>query len=78
MTRTLAAALVTSTLLLAAPAPARADDDDPSPNQEICGAYNLGVPPDQIPEDINRGDARWNYWRAQQRTRDTILGGDCG
>jgi hypothetical protein len=69
-----AAALLAS--LLAAPAPARADDD-PDPTQEICGAYNLGVPPDQIPGDLGRNDARWNYWRAQQRTSQTIISGGC-
>jgi hypothetical protein len=54
------------------------DDDGPSVTDEICGAYNLGVPPGDIPGRLGANDGRENYWRAQQQTRDAILGGDCG
>jgi hypothetical protein len=71
---TIAVALV----LLAAPAHADPDGDGPSVTDEICGAFDMGVPPSDIPGMLHRNDGRWNYWRAQQRTSQTIIGGDCG
>jgi hypothetical protein len=75
-------AAVVAAVLVCAPI-ARADgddgdDDSPSTEQEICGAFNLGVPPGDIPGRLGQNDGRWNYWRAQQRTRDTIIDGGCG
>jgi hypothetical protein len=52
--------------------------DTPSTTDEICGAFNMGVPPGDIPGRLGQNDGRWNYWRAQQRTSQTIIGGDCG
>jgi hypothetical protein len=54
--------------------PARADHD---PTPEVCGAFNLGVPPDQIAQGLERGDGRYNYWRAQQSTIWPIIEGQC-
>ena len=74
--RTTAAAAALATAL-AAPAYADPDDDDTTTN-EICGAFNLGVAPGDIPGRLGANDGRWNYWRAQQKTRDTIVEGGCG
>jgi hypothetical protein len=52
--------------------------DTPSTTDEICGAFDMGVPPGDIPGRLGQNDGRWNYWRAQQRTSQTIIGGDCG
>lgn len=41
-------------------APAHADDTTTS----VCGAFNLGVPPDQIAGGLQQGDGRYDYWRA--------------
>jgi hypothetical protein len=74
------AALTAGTLAaitLAAPAHADPDDDSPSTTQVICGAFDMGVPPGDIPGRLGQNDSRWNYWRAQQRTSQTILQGDC-
>jgi hypothetical protein len=72
-----AAACAAMVLVMGAAGTARADDD-PTVTQEICGTYNLGVPQDQIPVDLQRNDGRWNTWTSQQRTNQTILGGACG
>lgn len=53
---------------------ARADD----PTPEVCGAFNLGVPPEQIAGGLEQNDARYNYWRAHQSTVWPIIEGDCG
>jgi hypothetical protein len=63
--------------LLAPTAHADPDGDAPSITQEICGAFDLGVPPGDIPGRLGQNDGRWNYWRAQQRTSQTIVSGDC-
>jgi hypothetical protein len=65
-------------LALALAAPAHADPDDNDTTQQICGAFDLGVPPGDIPGRLGQNDGRWNYWRAQQKTRDTIIEGGCG
>lgn len=73
----LAAALALAAVLGAGTA--RADpDDDSDTTQQICGAFDMGVPPGDIPGRLGQNDGRWNYWRAQQRTEQTIVGGDCG
>lgn len=77
MTRTFAVALAAGCLALTAIAHAD-DPDDPGTGQEICGAYNLGVPPSQIPDNLHHNDGRWNYWRGQRETEQRIVGGDCG
>jgi hypothetical protein len=64
-------------IVLAPTAHADPDDDAPSITQEICGAFDMGVPPGDIPGRLGQNDGRWNYWRAQQRTSQTILQGDC-
>jgi hypothetical protein len=39
----------------------RAHADDPDPNPAVvCGMYDAGVPPGQIPDDLRRNDARVN------------------
>ena len=46
------AAIAAATIALAAPAQADPDDpgsDTPSTTDEVCGAFNLGVPPGDIP-----------------------------
>lgn len=74
------AATVLAALVALAPAAHADDDDDQAPNttQEICGAYNYGQPPADIPGNLGRNDARENYWRAQHQTEQTIIGGQCG
>jgi hypothetical protein len=64
-------------VLLAAPAYADPDDDQTTTDQ-ICGAFDMGVPPGDIPGRLGANDGRWNYWRAQQRTSQTIIEGGCG
>lgn len=71
----LAGAVAPAMVVLASPASA---DDGPDPTQEVCGAYHLGVAPERIAEGLERGDGRYNYWRAQQTTVWPILEGDCG
>lgn len=61
-------------LTLGSPATAHADDD-PGP---VCTAFNLGVPPDQIAQDLQRNDHRINEWQAQRETNWPIIEGDCG
>jgi hypothetical protein len=69
---------------LAAPAYGDPDDDDTgssssnpgdSTDAEICGAFNLGVPPADIPGMLQRNNGQWNYWRGVQRTRQDIIEG---
>jgi hypothetical protein len=69
-------AAVALAVLLAAPAHADPDDGDTT-DQIICGAFDAGVPPGDIPGRLGQNDHRWNYWRAQQRTRDDIVEGNC-
>lgn len=64
-------------LVLGSPSVARADNDDPGTGQEVCGAFNLGVPPDQIAQDLQRNDHRINEWQAQRDTNWPIISGDC-
>jgi hypothetical protein len=77
----LAAALALAVLL---GAPAHADPDDPdtsSPDtttNEVCGAYNLGVPQAEVPGRLGANDGRENYWKAQRDTNWPIIEGDCG
>jgi hypothetical protein len=52
--------------------------EPPCPEREVCGAFNLGVPPGHIPGDLHRNDGRSNYWRGQRETEQHIIGGDCG
>jgi hypothetical protein len=74
-----AVGIVALSIMLAVPAHAGPDDDGgPSVTDEICGAFDMGVPPGDISGMLHRNDGRWNYWRAQQRTEQTIVGGDCG
>ena len=68
-------AMAPAVVVLASPASA---DDGPDPTQEVCGADNLGVPPEQIAAGFERGNGRYNSWRAQQTTMWPILEGDCG
>ena len=39
--------------------------------------FNMGITPGDIPGRLGQNDRRWNYWREQQRTSDTIVGGEC-
>jgi hypothetical protein len=50
---------------------------DPT-TDEVCGAFNLGVPPDQIAERLGQNDGRYNYWTAQRDTVWPITTGQCG
>ena len=68
-----AAALTASGLMLSAPAQA-----DPSTTDEVCGAFNLGVPQSEIPGRLGANDGRENYWRAQRETNWPIIEGECG
>lgn len=77
--RALLASLAIPIVTLAVAAPARADyPSDPGTTQEVCGAYNLGVPQDQIAQGLQRNDARMNEWRAWHSTNWPIIEGDCG
>lgn len=78
MTARLAAVLVASLLACAPVAHADPDSDNLGTGQEVCGAYNLGVPPDQIAQDLHRGDHRINEWQAQRDTNWPIITGACG
>lgn len=51
---------------------------DPSTTDEVCGAFNLGVPPSEIPGRLGANDGRENYWKAQKDTIWPIIEGDCG
>jgi hypothetical protein len=78
MRNTPAVALAAGWLTLAPVAHADPDNNGPSTQDEICGAYNLGVPPDQIAQDLHRNNHRINEWQAQKDTNWPILQGDCG
>lgn len=69
----LAAALALAAALGAGTA--RADDPD---TDEVCGAFNLGVPQAEIPGRLGANDGRENYWQAQRDTNWPIIEGDCG
>jgi hypothetical protein len=75
------AAIVALAITLAAPA--HADPDDPTNDttndttKEVCGAFNLGLPPDQIAQGLQRNDGRFNRWRAWNSTIWPIIEGDC-
>ncbi len=70
-----AAALALAVLL---GAPAHADPDDPSTTDEVCGAFNLGVPSGDIPGRLGQNDGRENYWTAQRQSAWPIIEGECG
>ena len=78
--KTRLAALTAGTLaaIMLAPTASADPDDDLAPPNEICTAFDLGIAPGDIPGLLGANDKRWNYWRAQQRTSQTIVGGDCG
>ena len=60
---------------------AHADPDESGPDtttNEVCGAFNLGVPPGDIPGRLGRNDGRENYWTAQRQSAWPIIEGDCG
>lgn len=75
MTRIAAIAIAAGLIALAPPAHADPDDDT---SKEVCGAYNLGVPQDQIPDRLHANDHRINEWQAQRDTNWPIINGDCG
>jgi hypothetical protein len=52
-------------------------NDSDGTNSEVCGAFNLGVPPDEIPGRLGANDHRNNYWKAQRDTVWPIIEGDC-
>jgi hypothetical protein len=54
------------------------DSDNPGTTDEICGAFNMGIAPGDIPGRLGQNDKRYNYWQAQRDTRDAIIGGECG
>jgi hypothetical protein len=63
---------------LAAPvAHADPDDDSDDTTQQICTAFDLGVPPADIPGRLGANDGRQNYWRAQRETEQATVGGGC-
>jgi hypothetical protein len=70
------AALACAGLVVMPVAHADPDDGD-NTDQIICGSFDAGVPPGEIPGRLGANDGRWNYWRAQQRTRDDIVEGHC-
>ena len=75
------AAALALAVLLGAPAHADPDDPDassPDTTTEVCGAFNLGVPPGEIPGRLGANDGRENYWTAQRQSAWPILQGDCG
>lgn len=60
---------------------AHTDPDDSGPDtttNEVCGAFNLGVPPGDIPGRLGANDGRENYWTAQRQSAWPIIEGDCG
>jgi hypothetical protein len=54
------AAAVLLWFVLDTPAAHADDDDDPGTAQEVCGAFNLGVPSAEIPDDLRRNNPRIN------------------
>lgn len=50
----------------------------PNTTDEVCGAFKLGVPLDQIPGLLGRNDGRENYWQAQRDSVWPIIEGQCG
>ena len=61
-------------LLIATPTAHADPDDDPGTGQEVCGAFNIGVPPpDQIANGLQRNDHRISEWQAQRDTNWPIL-----
>lgn len=71
------AAALTAVLLVVPVAHADPDTDDTTA-QEVCGAYNLGLPPDEIERGLEQHDGRYNPWRARNSTVWTIVEGHCG
>ena len=71
-----AAALALAATVVLGAGTARADDPDTT--DEVCGAYNLGVPEAEIPGRLGANDGRENYWKAQRDTNWPIIEGDCG
>jgi hypothetical protein len=71
------AAIVALAITLAAPAHADPDDPTNDTTKEVCGAFNLGLPPDQIAQGLQRNDGRFNRWRAWNSTIWPIIEGDC-
>jgi hypothetical protein len=79
MRYTIAALAVAGLLGFAPMAHADPDTDDTDgTNSEVCGAFNLGVPPGEIINRLGQNDHRFNYWRAQRDTIWPIIEGDCG
>ena len=74
----LAAAALALAATVVLGAPAHADPDDPDTTDEVCGAFNLGVPPADIPGRLGQNDGRENYWTAQRQSAWPIIEGDCG
>ena len=81
-TTAIGAALIAAGLMLGAPAHADPDDPDTSSpdttTEEVCGAFNLGVPPGDIPGRLGANDGRENYWTAQRQSAWPIIEGECG
>jgi hypothetical protein len=73
-----ALAAVALATALAAPAYADPDDDSDNTTNEICGAFDMGVPPADIPGRLGANDGRENYWTAQRQSAWPIIEGDCG
>lgn len=44
-------------------APTARADDDTDTHRQICGAFDLGVPPGEIEQRLGEHDGRWNLWR---------------
>jgi hypothetical protein len=49
----------------------------PSATDEVCILFNAGVPADQIPGMLHRGDGRENYWRGVHDSVWPIIEGEC-
>jgi hypothetical protein len=82
-----AATAIAIWLMIDAP-PSKADDgtDDPDTSQtlpgdnktnEVCTAFNLGVPMSQLPDMLHANDGRENYWQGWKDSVWPIIEGQC-
>jgi len=73
-----AAALALAATVVLGAGTAHADPDDPdTTTNEVCGAFDLGIPPGEIPGRLGANDGRENYWTAQRQSAWPIIEGQC-
>jgi hypothetical protein len=53
------------------------DDPGNSKTDEVCGAFNLGVPRSDLPGMLHANDGRENYWQGWKDSTWPIIEGQC-